>query len=49
MSGSPPPCCAATMIALASLLQTLPRLASTAAFLCLMVDQWEWPDMGSVP
>ena len=32
MSGSPPPCLAATIMALASLLQTLPRLASTAAF-----------------
>ena len=45
MSGSPPPCLAATMMALASLLHSLPRLASTPAFLCLIVAQWEWPDM----
>src|SRR5947209_4146819 len=33
------------MIARLSLLNSLPRLASTAPFLCLIVAQWEWPDM----
>src|SRR5262249_42247230 len=32
------------MIARLSLLHSLPRLASIAPFLCLMVAQWEWPD-----
>src|SRR5262245_42639653 len=35
------------MIARLNLLQSLPRLASMAAFLCLIVAQWEWPDMVS--
>src|SRR5665213_401797 len=35
------------MIARLSLLQCTPRLASTAPFLCLIVAQWEWPDMAS--
>src|SRR5438132_199067 len=47
MFGSPPPCRAAMMIARLSLLHSLPRLASMAPFLCLMVAQWEWPDMVS--
>src|ERR1041384_7648450 len=47
MSGSPPPCRAAMMMARLSLLHNLPRLASIAPFLCLMVAQWEWPDMAS--
>jgi hypothetical protein len=29
------------------LLQSLPRLASMAPFLCLIVAQWLWPDMAS--
>src|SRR5437899_1616378 len=45
MVGSPPPCLAAMMMARLSLLQSLPRLASMAPFLCLIVAQWEWPDM----
>src|ERR1041385_7509063 len=33
------------MMARLSLLHSLPRLASVAPFLCLMVAQWECPDM----
>src|SRR5262245_50816810 len=33
------------MMARLSLLNSLPRLASMAPFLCLIVAQWEWPDM----
>src|SRR5438270_12005234 len=33
------------MIARLSLLNSLPRLASMAPFLCLIVAQWECPDM----
>src|SRR5262245_48206455 len=46
MVGSPPPWRAAMMIARLSLLHSLPRLASMAPFLCLMVAQCECPDMG---
>ena len=35
-SGSPPPSRAATVIARASLLKSLPRFASAAPFLCLI-------------
>src|SRR5262249_31304762 len=35
------------MMARLSLLHSLPRLASIAPFLCLIVAQWEWPDMAS--
>src|SRR5438046_9956662 len=49
MVGSPPPCLAAMMMARLSLLHSLPRLASTAPFLCLIVAQCEWPDMASPP
>src|SRR5262245_16627761 len=35
------------MMARLSLLHSLPRLASMAPFLCLIVAQWEWPDMAS--
>src|SRR5438105_11405943 len=49
MFGSPPPCLAAMMMARLSLLQSLPRLASMAPFLCLIVAQCEWPDMGWTP
>src|SRR5690348_15230000 len=45
MVGSPPPERAAMMIARLSLLHSLPRLASMAPFLCLIVAQWECPDM----
>ena len=42
---SPPPRRAATVISLISLVKSLPRLASLAAFLCLIVLHLEWPDM----
>src|ERR1700741_3939379 len=45
MVGSPPPCRAAMMMARLSLLNSLPRLASMAPFLCLIVAQCECPDM----
>src|SRR2546421_7541918 len=45
IAGSPPPWRAAMMMARLSLLNSLPRLASIAPFLCLMVAQWECPDM----
>src|SRR5438105_2897370 len=40
-SGSPPPVRAATVISLISLVKSLPRLASSAPFLCLMVCHLE--------
>src|SRR5436190_1638535 len=42
-STSPPPSLAATVIARASLVNNLPRRASTIAFLCLMPAHLEWP------
>src|SRR5690348_10401956 len=42
-AGSPPPVRAATSIVLISLANSLPRLASTTAFLCLVVAHFEWP------
>src|SRR5215210_4932160 len=47
-SGSPPPSRAATVIARASLVNCLPRLASVAAFLCLIADHLECPDMALI-
>src|SRR5215204_1823213 len=44
-AGSPPPVRAATSMFLISLANILPRLASTTAFLCLVVAHLEWPDM----
>src|SRR4051812_17008908 len=44
-SGSPPPSRAATVIARVSLVNSAPRLASTAFFLCLIDAHLEWPDM----
>ena len=44
LSGSPP-LRAAIMISLMMRVKILPRLASRAAFLCLMVAHLEWPDM----
>src|SRR3712207_5852331 len=44
-SGSPPPVRAATEISLISLVKTLPRLASKAPFLCLIVCHFECPDI----
>src|ERR1700721_953943 len=45
MSGSPPPPRAAIMISLMMRVNAFPRLASVAAFLCLMVAHFECPDM----
>src|SRR6476619_4895623 len=42
---SPPPVRAATSMFLMSLANSLPRLASIAAFLCLVVAHLEWPDI----
>src|SRR3954463_7638119 len=42
-SGSPPPVRAATSMFLISLANSLLRLASTTAFLCLVVAHLEWP------
>src|ERR1700739_1471859 len=44
-AGSGPPLRAATSTFLISLANSLPRLASTAAFLCLVVAHLEWPLM----
>src|SRR4051794_17192693 len=41
--GSPPPVRAATSTFLISLANSLPRRASTTAFLCLVVAHLEWP------
>src|SRR3712207_8172417 len=43
--GSPPPSLAATVIARASFVHSLPRRASTIAFLCLIPAHLEWPAM----
>src|SRR5205085_9249478 len=45
-SGSPPPSRAAMVISLRMRVKTLPRLASAAPFLCLMVLHLLWPDIG---
>ena len=45
LSGSPPPARAATVSSLMMRVKTLPRLASAAPFLCLIVCHLEWPDM----
>src|SRR5215218_3317073 len=44
-AGSPPPMRAATVISLRMRVKILPRLASAAPFLCLMVLHLLWPDM----
>ena len=44
-SGSPPPSRAATVIARASFVNCWPRFASAAAFLCLIDDHFECPDI----
>src|SRR5215472_17483898 len=44
-SGSPPPLFAAMVISLIRRVKILPRLASSAPFLCLIVAHFEWPDM----
>src|ERR1700758_5038148 len=46
-SGSPPPDRAAMVISLIRRVNVLPRLASSAPFLCLIVAHFEWPDMGT--
>src|SRR3954468_14378925 len=46
-AGSPPPVRAATSMFLISLANSLLRLASTTAFLCLVVAHLEWPLIGS--
>src|ERR1700740_817623 len=43
-SGSPP-CLAAIVISLIRRVKILPRFASSAPFLCLIVAHFEWPDM----
>src|SRR3972149_3460300 len=48
-SASPPPILAAMVTSLMSRLNTRPRLASVAAFLCLMVAHLEWPDIVHLP
>src|SRR5258708_22618439 len=45
ISGSPP-LFAAIEISLMRRVKILPRLASSAPFLCLIVAHLEWPDMG---
>src|ERR1700689_1785059 len=45
VSGSPPPFLAAMLISLMRRVKILPRLASSAPFLCLIVAHFEWPDM----
>src|SRR6188474_2924324 len=47
-STSPPPSLAATVIARASLVNSLPRRASTIAFLCLIPAHLECPAMRSI-
>src|SRR5258706_7665687 len=44
-SGSPPPALADMVISLIRRVKILPRLASSAPFLCLIVAHFEWPDM----
>src|ERR1041384_307987 len=47
LSGSPPPMRAAMMISRIIRVKILPRLASSAPFLCLIVAHFEWPDIGT--
>src|SRR2546429_4453420 len=44
-SGSPPPSLEAMVISLIRRVKILPRLASRAPFLCLIVAHFEWPDI----
>src|SRR4029450_4423990 len=46
-AGAPPPARAATSMFLISLANSLPRRASTTAFLCLVVAHLEWPDIAT--
>src|SRR6476469_231048 len=45
LSTSPPPARAATVSSLMMRVKSLPRLASSAPFLCLIVCHFEWPDI----
>src|SRR5207244_2241950 len=47
-SGSPPACLAAMVISLIRRVKILPRFASSAPFLCLIVAHFEWPDMNDL-
>src|SRR6478672_4530186 len=49
LSTSPPPARAATVSSLMIRVKTLPRLASAAPFLCLIVCHFEWPDIAETP
>src|SRR3970040_2052024 len=49
VAASPPPFRAATVNSLMMRVNALPRLASAAPFLCLIVCHLEWPDMGETP
>src|SRR4051812_39344581 len=49
VSASPPPLRAATVSSLMMRVKTLPRLASAAPFLCLIVCHFEWPDIAETP
>src|SRR5436309_1840096 len=49
MIATPPPRRAATVISLGMRVKILPRLASAAPFLCLMVLHLLWPDIGDAP
>src|SRR6202050_3415292 len=46
---SPPPVRAATSMFLIILANSVPRLASPTAFLCLVVAHLEWPDIALAP
>src|ERR1700722_17214175 len=48
-AGSPPPVRPATSMFLIILANSLPRLASITAFLCLVVAHLEWPDIALAP
>src|ERR1700756_1697744 len=48
VTGSPPPVRAAIVSSRIILVKTLPRLASVAAFLCLIVAHFECPDMSNL-
>src|SRR5260370_41889343 len=48
-SGSPPPERAATVISLMNFVNSLPRLASSAPFLCLILCHFECPDISEGP
>src|SRR3954454_20646354 len=48
-AGSPPPVRAATSMFLISFANSLPRRASTTAFLCFVVAHLEWPLIAKAP